>query len=58
VIGIATHAAPHQGDTEQRRTKLPRAVQLLLGDIKFESTVCYLRIRVIDTLETAEQTEV
>ena len=24
-------------------------MQLLLGDIKFESTVCYLRIRVIDT---------
>jgi hypothetical protein len=58
VIGIATHTAPHQGDAELRRAKHPRAVQLLLGDIKFESTVCYLRIQVNDTLETAEQTEV
>jgi hypothetical protein len=33
-------------------------VQLLLGDIKFESWVRYRRIQVNDTLETAQQTEV
>ena len=41
-----------------RRTKNLRAVQLLLGHTKLESTVRYLGIEVDDTLETAEQTEV
>lgn len=41
-----------------RRTKNLRAVQLLLGHTKLESTVRYLRIEVDDALELAEQTEV
>lgn len=41
-----------------RRTKNLRAVQLLLGHIKLESTVRYLGIEVDDALEMAEQTEV
>ncbi len=41
-----------------RRTKNLRAVQLLLGHTKLESTVPYLGIEVDDALEMAEQTEV
>ena len=41
-----------------RRTKNIRAVQLLLGHAKLESTVRYLGIEVDDALEVAEQTEV
>jgi len=41
-----------------RRTKNIRAVQLLLGHTKLESTVRYLGIEVDDALEMAEQTEV
>jgi integrase len=41
-----------------RRTKNLRAVQLLLGHTKLESTVRYLGIEVDDALELAEQTEV
>lgn len=41
-----------------RRTKSLRAVQLLLGHTKLESTVRYLGIEVDDALEMAEQTEV
>lgn len=41
-----------------RRTKNFRAVQLLLGHTKLESTVRYLGIEVHDALEIAEQTEV
>jgi integrase len=40
------------------RTKNLRAVQLLLGHTKLESTVRYLGIEVDDALEMAEQTEV
>jgi integrase len=40
-----------------RRTKNLRAVQLLLGHTKLESTVRYLGIEVEDALELAEQTE-
>ncbi len=40
-----------------RRTKNLRAVQLLLGHNKIESTVRYLGIEVDDALELAEQTE-
>ncbi|MBU6421789.1 MAG: tyrosine-type recombinase/integrase, partial [Gammaproteobacteria bacterium] len=39
-----------------RRTKNLRAVQLLLGHTKLESTVRYLGIEVDDALEIAEQT--
>ncbi len=41
-----------------RRTKNLRAVQILLGHRKMESTVRYLGIEVEDALEMAEQTEV
>jgi len=41
-----------------RRTKNLRAVQLLLGHTKLESTVRYLGIELEDALEIAEQTEV
>lgn len=40
-----------------RRTKNLRAVQLLLGHRKLESTVRYLGIEVDDALEISEQTE-
>ena len=41
-----------------RRTKNLRAVQILLGHTKMESTVRYLGIEVDDALEMAEQTEI
>ena len=41
-----------------RRTKNLRAVQLLLGHSKLESTVRYLGIDVDDALEIAEQTDI
>lgn len=41
-----------------RRTKNLRAVQLLLGHAKVESTVRYLGIELDDALEIAEQTEI
>lgn len=41
-----------------RRTKNIRAVQLLLGHTKLESTVRYLGIEVDDALEIAEHTEI
>lgn len=40
-----------------RRTKNLRAIQLLLGHTKLESTVRYLGIEVDDALEMAEQTD-
>lgn len=40
-----------------RRSKNLRAVQLLLGRTKLESTVRYLGNEVDDALEIAEQTE-
>jgi len=41
-----------------RRTRNLRAIQLLLGHTKLESTVRYVGIEVDDALEIAEQTEV
>jgi len=41
-----------------KRTKNLRAVQLLLGHCKLESTVRYLGIEVDDALEISEQTEI
>lgn len=58
---------PHMGTHTMRRTKVSliyrrtknlRALQLLLGHTKLESTVRYLGIEVDDALEMAEQTEV
>ena len=54
-----THTLPRTKPTLiYRRTKNLRAVQLLLGHSKLESTVRYLGIEVDDALEMAEQTEV
>ncbi|MGA8862795.1 MAG: hypothetical protein WBM09_04400 [Gallionella sp.] len=41
-----------------RRTKNLRAVQLLLGHTRLESTVRYFGIDVDDALEISEQTEI
>ena len=41
-----------------KRTKNIRAIQLLLGRTKLESTVRYLGIEVDDALEISEQTEI
>ena len=41
-----------------KRTKNLRAVQLLLGHSKVESTIRYLGIEVDDALEISEQTEI
>jgi len=66
IRGIGLDAAPYGTHTLRRtkasliyrRTKNLRAVQLLLGHTKLESTVRYLGIEVDDALEMAEQTEV
>jgi hypothetical protein len=44
--------------TRARRTGNLRAVQLLLGHTKIESTVRYLGIEIDDAIEVAEKTEV
>ena len=41
-----------------KRTKNIRAIQLLLGHTKLESTVRYLGIEVDDALEISEQAEI
>ena len=44
--------------SQKPEVKNLRAIQLLLGHTKLESTVRYLGIEVDDALEMAEQTEV
>jgi integrase len=57
--GYGTHSLRRTKATLiYRRTRNLRAVQLLLGHSKLESTVTYLGIEVDDALEIAEQTEV
>lgn len=48
----------NEGDAHLSTDQEPRAVQLLLGHTKLESTVRYLGIELDDALEMAEQTEV
>ena len=56
--GYGTHSMRRTKPTLiYRRTKNLRAVQLLLGHTKLESTVRYPGIEVDDALEIAEQTE-
>ena len=56
--GYGTHSLRRTKATLiYRRTKNLRAVQLLLGHTKLESTVRYLGVEVDDALEIAEQTE-
>jgi integrase len=66
VISIGLDPAPYgthsmrrtKATLVYRRTKNLRAVQLLLGHTKLESTVRYLGIEVDDALEISEQTEI
>ena len=56
--GYGTHSMRRTKPTLiYRRTRNLRAVQLLLGHTKLESTVRYLGIEVDDALEIAEQTD-
>ena len=58
--GPVWHAfiAPHKGCADLRRTGNLRAVQLLLGHSKIESTVRYLGIEVDDAIEIAEKIDI
>ena len=56
--GYGTSDSAYRANVDYRRTRNMRAVQLLLGHTKLESTVRYLGIEVDDALEIAEQTEV
>ena len=57
--GYGTHSMRRtKASLIYRRTKNLRAVQLLLGHTRIESTVHYLGIELDDALEMAEQTEV
>ena len=59
IAGYGTHTLRRtKASLIYRRTKNLRAVQLLLGHSKLESTVRYLGIEVDDALEMAEHTEV
>jgi integrase len=53
-----THTMRRKATLVYRKTKNLRAVQLLLGHTKLESTVRYLGIEVDDDLEISEQTEI
>lgn len=58
-ISLGTHTMRRTKATLiYKRTKNLRAVQLLLGHAKLESTVRYLGIEVDDALEISEQTEI
>ncbi len=57
--GYGTHSMRRtKASLIYRQTKNLRAVQILLGHTKLESTVRYLGIEVDDALEIAEQTEI
>jgi hypothetical protein len=52
-----THSLPNEAGTALQGDRRPRAVQLLLGHPKLESTVHYLGIEVDDALSLSEQVE-
>lgn len=56
--GLRLHGNQHKATLIYKRTRNLRAVQLLLGHSKLESTVRYLGIEVDDALEISEQTEI
>jgi len=57
-VGYGTHSLRRtKASIIYHRTKNLRAVQLLLGHTKLESTVRYLGIEIDDALEMAEKTE-
>ena len=57
--GYGTHSLRRtKASLIYKRTKNQRAVQLLLGHTKLESTVRYLGVEVDDALEIAEHTEI
>ena len=57
--GYGTHSLRRtKASLIYKKTKNIRAVQLLLGHTKLESTVRYLGIEVDDALELAEQIEI
>jgi hypothetical protein len=60
LIQLFTELTPCAGKATliYKRTKYLRAVQLLLGHSKPESTVRHLGIEVDDALEISEQTEI
>ncbi len=49
---------PAYGTLSLLRTKNLRAIQILLGHTKLESTIRYLGVQVEDALEIAEQTDI
>jgi site-specific recombinase XerC len=51
-------ASANQNDVDLRRTGNLRAVQLLLGHGKFESTMRYLGIEIDDAIEIAEKIDI
>jgi hypothetical protein len=55
-VEVATMRRTRRATQIDRRTKNPRAVRLLLGHSKLESTVRYLGIEVDDALEVSEPT--
>ena len=57
--GYGTHSMRRtKASLIYKRTKNLRAVQILLGHTKLESTVKYLGVEVDDALELSEQTDI